>query len=105
MAYNLIITDRADELIDKLASYLLNKLKNPEAAIHFMDDMEDIYDRLEENPYLFPESKDSYLCSKGYREAVLSSMSYRVVFRVNEKTVYIVGVYHDLEDYAKKVER
>ena len=105
MAYDLVITDRAEELIDDCVFYILNKLKSPEAAIHFMDDMEEIYDRLEENPYLFPESKDSYLFSKGYLEAVLSSMSYRVVFRIDEKNVYIVGVYHDLEDYAKKVEQ
>ena len=32
MAYDLIISERANELIDRLAAYLLNNLKNPGAA-------------------------------------------------------------------------
>ena len=53
MAYKLIITERADELIDRLAAYLVNKLKNPDAASHFLDELETIYNRLEDNPYQF----------------------------------------------------
>ena len=37
MAYNLIITERADELIDRLTVYLLNNLKNPDSAAHFLE--------------------------------------------------------------------
>lgn len=37
MAYNLIITDRADELIDERVNYLLNKFKSPQAATHLLD--------------------------------------------------------------------
>ena len=32
MGYELIISERADELTDRLAAYLLNNLKNPDAA-------------------------------------------------------------------------
>ncbi len=103
MVYNLIITDRADELIDKLAGHLVNKLMNPDAAAHFLNELESVYDHLEDNPYQYPESPDIFLSIRGYREALLHGMSYRVVFRVEEKTVYIVGVYHELEDYVKKV--
>ena len=35
MIYNLVITDRADELIDASVFYIVNKLKNPQAAVHF----------------------------------------------------------------------
>ncbi len=104
MVYNLIITERADELIDKLTAYLIYKLKNPDAALHFIDELSEIYDRLEQNAYQFPESKDSFLMKCGYREAYFRSMSYRVVFRIEDCTVYIVGVYHNLEDYIMKVE-
>ena len=50
MAYNLIITQRADEQIDRLTAYLVINLKNPGAASHFLDEIETIYNRLEENP-------------------------------------------------------
>ena len=105
MAYNLVITDRADELIDNLVSYLMNKLKNTDAALHFLDELDAVYDRLAENPFQYPESRDTYLLRRGYREALLQGMSYRVVFRIDQHTVFIVGVYHDLENYGDKVEK
>ena len=104
MAYKLIITERADELIDRLAAYLINNLKNPEAASHFLDELETIYDRLEENPYQFSESNDEYLFLRGYREAFFQEMRYRVVFRTEEQIVYVLGVFHMLEDYGKKID-
>ena len=103
MAYNLIITEHADALIDKLVGYLYRKLHHPEAALHLMDGLDAIYDRLEANPLQFPESTDEVLSGKGYREALLMDMDYRIIFRIEEQSVYIVGVYHALEDYGKKV--
>ena len=43
MAYNLIITDRADELIDDSVYYLIDKLKNPDAAKHLLNGIDKIY--------------------------------------------------------------
>ena len=90
MAYKLIITERADEQIDRLAAYLIRNLKNPDAAFHFLDELS--------------ESKDEYLFLRGYREALFKEMNYRVVFRTDKRFVYVLGVFHTLEDYGKKVE-
>ena len=104
MAYSLIVAENADTLIDRLAGYLAKNLQNPDAALRFLDGMEDVYARLEDNPFQFPESNDEFLRRKGYREALLPKMAYRVVFRVEEpQTVYIVGVFHALENYPAKV--
>ena len=104
MAYKLIVTQRADELIDRLTAYLVNHLKNPGAASHFLAEIEAIYKRLEENPYQFAESKDEYLFMRGYRDALFQEMNYHVVFRVDEQSVYILGIFHTLEDYARKLD-
>ena len=104
MAYNLIITERADELIEHLVAYLVNNLKNPDAASHFLDELDAIYDRLQDNPCQFSESKDEYLFIRGYREALFRKMNYRVVFRTDEQSVFILGVFHTLEDYGRKVD-
>lgn len=104
MAYKLIVTERADELIDRLTAYLVHHLKNPDAASHFPDELETIYDRLQENPGQFPESKDEYLFLRGYREALFREMNYRVIFRTDKQSVYIMGVFHTLENYTKKVD-
>lgn len=64
MIYSLIVTEHADELLDNLVYHLLFRLKNQQAAKHLMDGIEDIYDRLKENPQQFPLSRDAYLSGK-----------------------------------------
>ena len=103
MAYNLIITDRADELIDERVSYLIMKFKNPQAATHLLDGISGIYDRMEDNPHQFPNSKDPYLLRRGYKEAYVPDMDYKIVFRIDGDDVYVVGLFHNLEDYVPKV--
>ena len=103
MVYNLILTDRADELIVERVNYLIKKLKNPQAATHLLDGISGIYDRLEDNPYQFPDSKHSYLLRRGYKEAYIPDMDYKIVFRIDDRDVYIVGLFHDLENYVPKV--
>lgn len=76
MAYKLIITEHAMELLDELVYHLLYHLRNEQAAKHLLDEIDHIYDRLEDNPYQFPESRDSYLKKKGYREAIVTQMNY-----------------------------
>ena len=103
MVYNLIITERAEELLDNLVYHLIYRLKNPQAAGHLMDNISDVYDRLEENPYQFPDCRDAFLKSKGYREAVAGDMNYIVIFRIEDNDVYILGVFHGLENYKAKL--
>ena len=53
MAYELLISERADQQIDKLASYLLAVLKNPRACAHFFDEMQKTYEMLKDDPFCF----------------------------------------------------
>lgn len=103
MVYKTIITERAEELLDQLIYYLLYHLKNEQAAGHLLDEISKIYDRVGENPFQFPECRDLILKSKGYREAVATDMNYLVIFRVEGDTVYILGVFHELENYNRKL--
>ena len=103
MAYNLIITNRADKLIDSRVFYIINKLNNTQAARNLLDGISDVYERLEENPHQFPDSKDNYLKEKGYKEALISDMQYKVVFRIEGENVYVIGFFHNLEDYPSKI--
>ena len=41
------------------------------SAAHLIAGIESVYDRLEDNPYQFPESQDDFLASLGYREALI----------------------------------
>lgn len=103
MTYSLIITERANELLDKLVFYLLYQLKNEQAASHFLDGVSKIYDRVVENPFQFPQCRDLVLKKKEYREAVIPDMNYVVIYKIHEDTVYILGVFHGLENYNQKI--
>lgn len=102
MNYKLIITERAEELLDNLLYYLIYQKKNEQAAKHLLDSVEQVYSRLEENPFQFPKCRNSCLSQLGYREAVFLDMKYLAIFRVKENNVYIVGVFHELEQYQEK---
>lgn len=103
MAYNLIVTEHADELLDDILHYLTGHFKSEQAANHLLDEIERIYDRLEENPLQFPPCRDTYLAKKGFREAVTVQMDYIIVFSITTNAVNIVGIFHQLENYWKKV--
>ena len=98
-----MITERAEQLLDRLVYYLLFQLKNEQAASHLLDEVTRIYERLEENPFQFPECRDVYLKSKQYREAIIIDMNYVVIYRVENSTVYVLGIFHGLESYETKV--
>lgn len=105
MAYKLIITERADELLDNLVFHLLHSLKSEQATIHLLNSISKIYDRIQDNPYQFPICRDDNLKSKEYREAIVAGMNYIIIYRVEDMTVYIVGIFHELEEYKSKVEK
>ena len=103
MIYNLIISEKAEELLDNLVYYILHNLKNKNAAKHLLTEVGEVYDRLEENPYQFAESVDEYLAVRGYKEAHLPTMRYVIMFYVENNNVYISGIYHELELYTQKI--
>jgi len=103
MAYKLAVTEHADELLDHILHYLIYRLKNKQAAVHLLDELEKLYDRLEENPNQFPLSGDKYLADKGYHEAAVRQMDYFVVFNIAANVVNVVGIFHRLENYRKKI--
>lgn len=103
MAYKLTITEHADELLDNLIHHLLYRLKNEQAAQHLLNGIENVYKRLEENPLQFPLSRDTHLAGKGYHEAIVPQMDYIVVFSMKTDIVNVVGIFHQLENYQRKM--
>lgn len=103
MVYNLVITEHAEQLLDNLVYYLVYRLKNEQAAIHLFDGVEKIYERLEKNPYQFSESRDAHLKRLGYREAFLADMNYVIIFRIEGSQIYVTGIFHQLENYRRKI--
>lgn len=103
MAYKLAVTEYADKLLDNILHHLIYQLKNKQAAAHLLDEINNIYDRLEENPLQFPVSRDTYLKNKGYHEAVCGQMSYTIIYSITADVVNIIGIFHQLVNYPTKL--
>ena len=105
MGYKLEITQKASELLDRFLAYLLNQLKSDQAAKHLLSGIEEIYDRLAEDPWKFPVCIDYVLRKREYRKAKIPGMAYLMIYRVNEdiRTVYVMGIFHELENYGSKL--
>lgn len=105
MAYRLRITEHANEMLENHVFYLRNKFKSNQASSHLIQAVENIFERLEDNPKQFPICKDSYLAIKGYRIALLGSMNYSIVFSIQQEEVIILGIFNQLENYETKMRR
>jgi plasmid stabilization system protein ParE len=103
MVYKLITTDKMEELLDEKIYYLLNVFKSEQAAKHLLNSIDEIYNNLEINPYIYRESQDFYLRSLHYHEAILSNMEYILIYRIEGKTVYILGIFNSRENYPEKM--
>ena len=103
MAYKLNVTELAHEDLFNIVAYIAVELSNKPAAIHFVDEVEDCYIRLKENPYLYELCRDPRLKMEGYRKAVISH--YVLVYKFNEPAneVVIYRFFYGRQDYTKLI--
>lgn len=105
MAYKLIRSQKFDLELEEKILYLLVEKQAEQGASHLADEVENIYSRLQENPGQFPYCRNRMLKKKGYQKAILAGMDYVILFKVDKekREVHIDGIFHDLEDYKKKI--
>lgn len=103
MIYKLVITLEMERLIDKSVNYLVNRINSKQAAKHLLDSIDEVYLMLETNPSIFRESQDKALAKLGYREAKIPDMNYVIVYKTVDTTVYVLCIFHCLEDYNNKL--
>lgn len=104
MRYKLIVTEKAEKQLEHILDYLVIQLCNSGAAKKLLEEISRIYDFLEENPMIYAYCRDSFLESRGYRQATVKYYSYSIIYKVDEseRCVYILGIFHDLENYNAK---
>ncbi len=89
MAYSIIATNEMNMLLDNCVDYLLNKLNNQQAAEHLLAEVAEVYEQLEDNPYIYRMSQDSFMKSLNYHEAKIKGMDYVIIYKVVERNIYI----------------
>ena len=99
MDYNLLVSREAETDIDNIARYIAVQLQNRDAAVGFLDDVENAYSRLIKQPRLYNFCDNARLREKGYRKVILKN--YIMIYRVSEETdsVIILRVFYGRMDY------
>lgn len=101
MSYELIIADMANYQLKVIIEYMCNKLYNEQAAKNFIDKLQEKYNKVSTNPYIYEASRDTRLEEKGYRKIVIDN--YVIMYVVNEdkKEIYINGIFCVRQNYER----
>lgn len=98
MEYNVIRTDKADELIHRIILYVAEQF-GKEAALEKLDELETSILSLAQNPYIGIKPRYTILRRQGY--LVLITMKDLIFYKVNEhdKVVAIYAMVDQRQDY------
>ena len=105
MVYNVEMTERAEEQLDAFARYLVVNLKNPQAASNLLADATDLEESLAYVAGSIPLCDDPELRMRGIRKIRFTKHRYLWLYRVEDDTVYIMAMYHELQDYENIFKR
>ena len=103
MNYNVVFTEAANRNLDVLVKYIINEFCNKQAAKHLLESIADVIDNIGENPYMYSRCKEPFLYFKGYRRAIITGTKYILIYKKENTNVYIMGIFHSLEDYKNKL--
>lgn len=103
MDYKVIVTEDAETDMDCFVHYLLFEKKNDQAASNLIDDFEDTIITLTHAAESFKVCENQHLMELGYRRINFKSHRYFMLYRVEDDTVYVDNVFHELQDYENKM--
>lgn len=103
MRYRLIVPAYVETQIDACIAYIVQTLHNPDAARNVLDELVETYERLSCLPEAAPLCRDAYLRAKNYRIITLPHHHYLLIYRMEERIVYVVGFFHMRENYRDKL--
>lgn len=101
MTYKVEILSEAQMEIREIVEYLAKVLKNPQAAIGFIEEFQNQADLIRSNPEIFAVSRVVELAAKGYRAAFIKN--YVMLYTVRYDTVFIAHIFHQRQDYFRLV--
>lgn len=103
MDYKVIVTEDAETDMDRFINYLLFEKKNDQAASNLIDDFEETIITLTHAAESFKVCENQHLMELGYRRINFKSHRYFMLYRVEDGTVYVDNVFHELQDFENKM--
>lgn len=102
MAYKVVVTNDAKENMQEYIEYILYE-KRISRQRSLLDDFEYTKDILAEVAGSLKLCDNEKLRSLGYRRISFKFHRYFMLYRVEDTTVYIDGIFHELQDFENKI--
>ena len=99
MDYEVILTYPAKAQFDHVINYILCEFESEQAALSVLNDAEDTKSRLAHVAGSLKLCDDPKLRALGYRTIHFRRHRYFMLYEVADDCAYILGIYHDLQDY------
>lgn len=97
--FKVIFTEKAEKQAQQILDYIAYELENMQAALSVEQDMKDTAARLSYMAGSLKLCDDADLRALGYRTIHFRRHRYFMLYKVVDDCAYILGIYHDLQDY------
>ncbi len=98
MHYNVVVTIDAEQDLDHFLWYLIFKKENKQAALNVLNDFEKTKDKLSLVAGSLPDCERPRLKKQGYKRMNFLHHRYFLLYRLEENTVFIDHIFHELQD-------
>lgn len=103
MDYRVVVTEEAEEDLNRFIQYLLFIKKNHQAAINVLDDFEDTVKMLKHVAGSLKMCDNPRLEELGYRRISFQKHRYFILYRIENDVVYVDDIFHELQDYENRM--
>lgn len=103
MDYNIVLMRDAEEDLDRFIAYLLFEKKSEQAARNLLNDFEATKASLVKVAGSLKLCDNTKFRELGYRRINFLSHRYFMLYRIEDDTVYVDNIFHELQDYENNV--
>ena len=101
MVYKTEILEGAQRELREIVEYLVEVLKNPQAAETFLCELDHQVALIENDPHVYGVSNLPELAARNYHVAFVKN--YVMLYTLRGNTIYIAHIFHQRQDYARLV--
>jgi len=103
MDYKIVLMRDAEEDFDRFVTYLLFEEKSDQEARNLLNDFEATKTSLSNVAESLKLCDNPKLRELGYRRINFLSHRYFMLYRIENDTVYVDNIFHELQDYENKM--
>lgn len=103
MDYSIVVTNDAEDDLNRVIQYLLFEKKSKQAAKDVLDDFEKTKEKLKNVAGSLKLCDNPRLKILGYHRIIFLKHRYFILYRIESNLVFIDNIFHELQDYENKM--